>query len=136
MFCSRRYLQPNAVRTIPRLVRSYTQATPNPALDLDPSLRALLQDVDISLTKHKAPVQREELHRELEVISSVGSEPATLVELDHEDHGRDRKSPAARFGGNQIGAVVLPFELQKSIGSLISSMVFFSTSPGFNVCLH
>ena len=126
MFCSRRYLQPNAVRTIPRLVRSSAHATPNPPIDLDPSLRALLKDVDMSLTKHKAAVQRQDVHRELEVISSsvtVESDCDIPIEHDLEDDWRDRKSPAARFGTNHIGAVVLPSGLQKSINSLISSMV-------------
>jgi hypothetical protein len=83
--------------------------------------------VDISLTKHNAAVQRQDVHRELEVISSsvtVESDRDIPVEHDPEDDWRDRKSPAARFGANRIGAVVLPSGLQKSIDSLISSMIF------------
>jgi hypothetical protein len=42
-------------------------------------------------------------------------------EVDYHAGPRDaRKSPAALFGSQSIGQVVLPFELQKSIGLLIS----------------
>ncbi|KAF5392572.1 hypothetical protein D9757_002254 [Collybiopsis confluens] len=93
----------------------------NPALTLDPSLEALLRDVDISLNNHKLSAPS---HRVLEMIpqdsirdnrilssNSVNPEFEDLV---------DRKSPAAIFGSRGIGAVVLPLEMQNSINLLIS----------------
>lgn len=37
----------------------------------------------------------------------------------------DRKSPAARYGSRQIGAVILPNQLQNAINALISGEYFF-----------
>ena len=72
-------------------------------------------------------------HRELEVIN-VDVEDVEIPEADiaqvDAGYGRDRKSPAASFGSRGIGAVVLPFELQRSIIRLISGVCSYMTSPG------
>lgn len=94
-------------------------AQPNPRLDLDPTLQTLLQDVDLSLhsyaKKHKQP-----LH-ELEVVpSEAGEALATPEDYDRKSDDLPRKSPAALFGSQRFGAVVLPLELQDAIQRLIS----------------
>jgi hypothetical protein len=111
---------------------------PNEPLDLDPSFKALLRDVDISLLKHKqnshsAVLPPRALPKELETvpfefeegeergISVHVNEGVEVGEEDYHAGPRDaRKSPAALFGSQSIGQVVLPFELQKSINLLIS----------------
>lgn len=98
-------------------------ASPNPRLNLDPSLQALLQDVDISLKNHK--VKPRPPPRELEAFpitldeSLVVDESVELEEEEYLDHRKERKSPAARFGSQQIGTIIVPSELQKSIGIVI-----------------
>lgn len=102
---------------------------PNAPLDLDPSLQALLSDVDISLARHKARSVMEEpsvhTRRELEVFAdrSAAVDGAELIEEDAEDvepdHQDSRKSPAALFGSQRVGAIVLPLELQNAITRLI-----------------
>ena len=93
-------------------------SNPNPPLDLDPSLQVLLKDVDISLshTKTRPPLPQ----RELEAFPIKDIEKNALS-LDEglSDHAQ-RKSPAAHFGSQQIGAVILPSQLQTSIDLLIS----------------
>lgn len=100
---------------------------PNTALNLDPSLKALLQDVDISLTSHKQiPVRKSprELQafavEELEENVDVGVEDPFEDSSERNEH---RKSPAAQFGSKKIGAVVLPAELQASITALINGVL-------------
>jgi hypothetical protein len=119
----------------PRLTTSARASIsqPNAPLDLDPSLQALLRDVDVSLMRHKTrvssglddPMTRK--HRELEVYEDV--DEASLVprtthdELEYDDDSAgSRKSPAAAFGSRQIGAVVLPLELQNAITRLIEGL--------------
>ncbi|KAI0800808.1 mitochondrial small ribosomal subunit Rsm22-domain-containing protein [Fomes fomentarius] len=101
---------------------------PNAPLELDPAFQALLRDVDISL--------RNKLHehasgsrgpRELEVFPNDPNAEVdylTSAELDAQDdmlgQKEGRKSPAASFGSQRIGAVVLPFELQSTISKVIS----------------
>ncbi|KAF8899156.1 mitochondrial small ribosomal subunit Rsm22-domain-containing protein [Infundibulicybe gibba] len=87
---------------------------PNEPLHLDPSLQALLKDIDVSLLGQKEASAKSP--RELEILDhSLTQEP---VENPEENVGR--RSPAARFGSHSIGAVVLPFQLQSSINLLIS----------------
>jgi hypothetical protein len=96
---------------------------PNAPLDLDPSLRALLKDVDMSLIHHKS---RQHKHTELQVLPinpSITGETDVYNGAPHEERYTERKSPAAHFGSQRIGTVVLPFELRKSIGILISGLV-------------
>ena len=91
---------------------------PNPPLDLDPSLQALLKDVDVSLSRAKTrPLLPQ---RELEVFPIKDTENNTLsLDDGHLDHAQ-RKSPAAHFGSQQVGAIILPPQLQTSINLLIS----------------
>lgn len=125
------------------LFRSSSRASslPNNTLDLDPSYRQLLQDIDITLKKHSLdPVKP---RRELEVLKgdstsaiheitsedwvSMDSASSKLfVEEDH-DSGH-RKSPATLFGSDQLGTVIIPLELQTAINLLIAGD--FSLSIG------
>lgn len=95
-------------------------AHPNPPLNLDPSLQALLKDVDMSLSNR----QSRPPPRELEVYPtdqplSANTEAILLEEQTPEEDLR-RKSPAAHFGSQHIGAVVLPNQMQTSINGLIA----------------
>jgi hypothetical protein len=112
---------------------------PKAPVPLDPSLQALLNDVDISIARHKARrtdpsprvVDSGKAHRELEVFPELSLEHtdrdagSSALELDYDDAHEEadtaetRKSPAAAFGSKAIGAVVLPLELQNSIVRLI-----------------
>lgn len=105
--------------------------TPNAPIDLDPSLRELLRDVDLSLLKHKTRrgstgLTETPSHRELEVFPNDPSPDVdylTAEELDGEVESNEkehRKSPAALFGSLRIGAVILPLELQGAITKLIA----------------
>ncbi|KAJ3487116.1 hypothetical protein NLI96_g3758 [Meripilus lineatus] len=98
---------------------------------LDPSLRELLRDVDLSLLKHKTRrgstgLTETPSHRELEVFPNDPSPDVdylTAEELDGEVESNEkehRKSPAALFGSLRIGAVILPLELQGAITKLIA----------------
>lgn len=102
-------------------------------MDLDPSFRALLNDADFSLlkyrTRHAVPGSHPTpSRRELEVVSHQHDPEADYLsseELDvlHDREDREpRKSPAALFGSQRIGAITIPSELQRSINSLIAGM--------------
>lgn len=105
---------------------------PNAPLDLDPSLRELLRDADLSLLKHRSrqgssDVLQASTRRELEVFPNDPSpevEYLTPEELDlHDDQEHDkehRKSPAALFVSQRIGSVIIPLELQDTITRLIA----------------
>lgn len=120
---------------------------PKSPVPLDPSLQALLNDVDISIARHKAGARRTDIspravdsgktQRELEVFPELalehteGDVGSPALELDYDDAHEDadtaetRKSPAAAFGSKAIGAVVLPLELQNSIVRLIEGTRFY-----------
>ncbi|KAI0718887.1 Rsm22-domain-containing protein [Cerioporus squamosus] len=101
---------------------------PNAPLELDPAFQALLRDIDISLrNKVQEHASSSCGPRELEVFPrdpATELDYLTSAELDarddmlHEKEGR--KSPAAAFGSQRIGAVVIPFELQSSIGRMVA----------------
>ncbi|KAK7007022.1 3-methyl-2-oxobutanoate hydroxymethyltransferase [Favolaschia claudopus] len=105
----------------------------NPRIDLDPALRNLLRDVDMSLggkKKHGNPsvTHKRELEEYPELLQdnvastvSISSELSTpeVDDWDHQD-SVSRKSPAALFGSYGIGSVILPLELQNSINLIIS----------------
>ena len=106
---------------------------PNAPVELDPSYKSLLEDVDLSLLRHKArhgaldPVRSAPVPRELEVFpSDPFDEYMTSEELDDQESGQQgrekQKSPAALFGSRRIGSIVLPFELQQTISRLIAGM--------------
>ncbi|KAI0778648.1 mitochondrial small ribosomal subunit Rsm22-domain-containing protein [Trametes elegans] len=100
---------------------------PNAPLDLDPAFQALLRDVEISL---KGKVKLDSAAggpRELELFPhdpDAAADYLTSAELDAQDEGighrERRKSPAALFGSQKIGAVVLPLELQTTIGRMVA----------------
>ncbi len=96
-------------------------AQPNPPLDLDPSFQALLRDVDISLERHNPNGAPPLSRRELEALPVEGREDSFSLSDDapHDEYNL-RKSPAAHFGSQRIGAVILPLELQASITSIIA----------------
>lgn len=96
-------------------------AQPNPRLNFDdPSLEALLQDVDI--TMHARSRREKTPMHELEILSSRNVEAEALHEdYDQVTHGNlPRKSPAALFGSQLMGSVVLPLQMQGQIQHLIS----------------
>ncbi|GJE86251.1 Rsm22-cox11 tandem protein [Phanerochaete sordida] len=107
---------------------STSAAQPNAPIELDSSMKALLRDVDMSLLRHKVghPTELGKPPRELEVYPSdpdavedyMTSEELESQEPDY-DGSSTRKSPAAIFGSHRIGAVILPYELQKTIAGLI-----------------
>ncbi|KZT27577.1 Rsm22-domain-containing protein [Neolentinus lepideus HHB14362 ss-1] len=104
----------------------------NSPLDLDPSLQALLKDVDMSLMRAKSgtPLVAGSAHpkpiRELEVYSNLEDEDLQWDEDSSEaegpSHRETRKSPAAHFGSGHIGSMVIPLELQNSINRLIADL--------------
>ena len=124
------------------LPEKHAALTPNRPVDIDPALQALLSDADISLSRANAKsrllrktrdssrsddIFTPTPHRELEVLETI-ADAGGVVE-DPETHDLDgpfprseRKSPAASFGSRGLGAVVLPFELQRSVLRLISGV--------------
>ncbi|KAH0837964.1 mitochondrial small ribosomal subunit Rsm22-domain-containing protein [Lanmaoa asiatica] len=79
------------------------------------------------MPKHKGTEEPTSISaRELEALENNEGE-IEYYDMDHEDfpieeparHREDRKSPAARFGSDGIGTVVLPPELQRSVTALI-----------------
>jgi hypothetical protein len=116
------------IRSTSRGIASSSTTLSNPPthrkrLDIDPSLQALLQDVDMSLMsqKHVNP----DMRRELDVLSSGRPEEYDREHDEEEQNDFDqyfgkRKSPAAQFGSQHIGSVVLPHEMQKSIATMVS----------------
>jgi len=108
---------------------SINQSLPKAPLHLDPSLEALLRDVDISLKNAKT--NPEAAHRELEVVfgepravvagfSPDEWSPMEMDEAGSEGEREHRKSPAARFGSEQIGTVIIPTELRSAVDRLIA----------------
>ncbi|KAJ7665334.1 Rsm22-domain-containing protein [Mycena polygramma] len=126
------------VLTRPSAAASFGSSSPclshiNPPVELDPALRDLLRDVDMSLGGKKrsrgthAPLKREleEFPEPLQDVLTTDVSAVSTSELGdfneflHEDTV-GRKSPAAEFGSYGFGAVVLPLELQNSINLIIS----------------
>jgi hypothetical protein len=107
--------------------RQYATGHLNGPLSLDPSLEALLKDADMAIAKHKLAIQPSP-HRELKASTSeVQGIERSLQEREgveeelHEDEDAPmyRKSPAARYGSQSIGAVVIPVELEGCIREMI-----------------
>lgn len=98
---------------------------PNAPIPLDPSMQALLRDVDISLLNHKPRTQPEP--RELEAFPIAAEERAFEEEVAELDSDTHRKSPAALFGSRRIGAVIVPKQLCSAVTSLIEGVVSSST---------
>ncbi|KAH9050521.1 Rsm22-domain-containing protein [Lactarius hengduanensis] len=107
-----------ALRAISFLRSSpFSTHQPNAPLDIDESFRTILQDIGDSVLDQKlnAPPRVHEL-----TAYPTDSEPVDLTQLDDEPHALERKSPAALFGSQRLGAVVVPQELQQTISGLIS----------------
>lgn len=111
---------------------------PNAPLNLDPSLDALLRDIDISLKNSKQGLAK---HKELKIVT--GSSPHQEICLkewssmepnaDLGDVERESpKSPAAIFGSNQIGSVILPQELRFAIEAIVSRNIIFPPHPSID----
>lgn len=88
------------------------------------------------MPKHKgAEVPISTSTRELEALENDVGE-TEYYDMDHEDYPieeparrrEDRKSPAARFGSDGIGSVVLSPELQRAVSALIEGMSLLSLS--------
>ncbi|KAI6112483.1 mitochondrial small ribosomal subunit Rsm22-domain-containing protein, partial [Pisolithus croceorrhizus] len=105
-------------------------AQPNPSMSLDPTLKTLLQGVDLSVSSHQKRTVEEVRSRPLRELESFQIEQGDVPyhNMDDEENvlnesaqaREDRKSPAARFGSSGVGAVTLPAELQRAIASLIN----------------
>ena len=123
----------------------HSARTPNRPLDIDPALQALLNDADISISRANAksralrkirePSGSDNIftptpRRELEVLEAIPDVEGAKEDIKtqglhdfYEPFPRsERKSPAASFGSRGIGAIVLPFELQRTILRLISGV--------------
>ena len=103
---------------------------PNAPLNLDPSLRLLLHDINISLKNSKHSTAT---HKELEIVNGIDSSLHRAISLKEwssmngelgDEEREPPKSPAAIFGSNQIGSVILPQELRSAIESIISGNSF------------
>ena len=101
---------------------------PNTPLELDPAFQTLLRDVEISVLK-RMPQGAHGIcqARELEVFPHDPDPTVdylTSAELDARDdnagHKEARKSPAAAFGSQRVGAVVLPLDLQSAIAQIVA----------------
>ena len=126
------------LRTLPFLrSSSFSSHQPNAPLDLDNSFRVILRDVDNSISEQKLKRHHHPSPgiQELSVYPTV-SQSTELAHRGDEDERSvraERKSPAAHFGSQQLGAVVIPRELQQRISTLISgetiiALVYF---PGY-----
>jgi hypothetical protein len=101
-----------------------------PPLDLDPSLQALLKADDISLKNAKTLPKA---LRELEVLDNLtimqhlpmddwASLDISDIKVMESQRSGERKSPAALFGSQRIGMVILPSDLYSAIEQLIAGM--------------
>jgi hypothetical protein len=115
-----------------------SSAQPHAPLELDPSLQALMRDVDVSIARHKTrggggggvEDSTGRKHRELEVYEDSNGTRSMLHEDLDDDSAVSRKSPAAAFGSHGIGATVLPVELDNAITRLIEGLCVFVGPPG------
>ncbi|KAH9943984.1 mitochondrial small ribosomal subunit Rsm22-domain-containing protein [Epithele typhae] len=128
-------LRLNARRSVGAFLRQRTDAIrcastantshqPNAPLELDPAFQTLLRDVEMSLRKKAGTGSDMHGPRELELFphdSDATQDYLTSAGLDtQETEGQGRKSPAAAFGSQGIGALVVPLELQTSIERMIA----------------
>ncbi|KAG6865333.1 hypothetical protein C0991_003433 [Blastosporella zonata] len=81
-------------------------------------MQSVLEEGDMSLRKG----MKGKRIKELQVVSVEGQFESEYNLDDDEAHvfGMERKSPAAQYGSRQIGAVILPNQLQNAINTLIS----------------
>jgi hypothetical protein len=95
-----------------------------PSIELDPSLRDLLEQSSDSLSglkqkshaRSKDPVELHIIEPEIPVSGDVVS----IEELEEIFERREeRKSPAAAFGSRRLGHAVIPHELEHAVSNLI-----------------
>src|SRR6266576_409119 len=94
---------------------------PNAPLDLDKSFRAILRDIDNSIAEQK--LNRHHSLPDAHELTAYPTDPEASELAHQEDEGNtraQRKSPAAHFGSQRPGAVVIPQELKQTISALIS----------------
>jgi hypothetical protein len=102
----------------------FSSHQPNAPLDLDKSFRAILRDVDNSISEQKLKRHHPPLDiHELSVHPTDSQQTELAHQYGKEDPRAERKSPAAHFGSQRLGAVVLPPDLQQSISALISGEI-------------
>lgn len=108
----------------------FNATEPRPPIDLDPSYRKLLEDVDFSFKRHyentQHPKETEAWPVDVEETGSVALDGVTQdAGVSERVVGSQwkRKSPEARFGSHRIQQVELPFELQRSMQLLIEGIV-------------
>jgi len=110
-----------------RISRSW----PNPRIDVDSDLQMLMQDVDMALNKHS--------RREQQQLEIIPKEKEEEKEADFEGDGYEsqsnlhRKSPAALFGSQRVGAAVIPQEMQDIIQRLFSGNCSCSTDHKYEL---
>ncbi|KAG6851369.1 hypothetical protein H0H93_005767 [Arthromyces matolae] len=121
MFLARYAAQQQLTRVFcasqPRVLLRFFSFQTNPPLNLDSTFSAVLGEGDMSLAKGSIGKQV----KELEIISESQYSSQEGFDADgHDDYTSKRKSPAAHYGSRQIGAVILPNQLQNAINTLIS----------------
>ncbi|KAF9021737.1 Rsm22-domain-containing protein [Hymenopellis radicata] len=102
-----------------RQMTTTASAAPKPRIALDPSFAVLMKDIDASLAKNHESTHSK-IHEELQVVQDFASLPLDDGYDPMAVHEEERKSPAAIYGSQSIGAVVLPDELQDAISVLIN----------------
>lgn len=122
---------------------------PNARLELDQSFNEFMKSSS-DMRSWKAQTDRGTSHventqhspRELEVYpedhltSDRYLSPEELDSLEAEDEKHSRKSPAALFGSQRHGTIVVPLELQRTITKLISGMrISVSLTRSLNMAL-
>jgi hypothetical protein len=111
---------------------------PNAPLDLDKSFRAILRDIDNSIAEQKLNRHHSlpDTH-ELTALPTDSDATELAHQEDEENTRAQRKSPAAHFGSQQPGAVVIPQELKQTIFALISgeNVTVIAYLPVYLQCL-
>jgi hypothetical protein len=111
---------------------------PNAPLDLDKSFRAILRDVDNSIAEQKLNRHHSLPDSHELTVYPTDPEATELAHQEDEESARaQRKSPAAHFGSQQPGAVVIPQELKQTISALISgeNVTIIASLPVYLQCL-
>lgn len=83
-----------------------------------------MKDIDASLAKNHDSMHSKTLE-ELQVVQDFASLPLDEGHDPMAIYEEERKSPAAIYGSEAIGAVVLPHELQDAITVLINGACYF-----------
>ena len=102
---------------------------PNAPLELDPSLRNLLKDADMSLRRFSHKIRKESSTnstRELEVLEFDETWSSEQSPHNAEDQNpferKERKSARAAFGSRGIGSVSIPNQMREAIENIINGV--------------